>query len=1410
MKGKTKRLTESERELQEKRVRQDRKKAKEALRESQQLMEKTLYSIRDAVFILDAATHKVINCNPAASEIFGYSRDELIGQTTTRLHVDEETLEEFRGNLYPAIEDKGFLQQFEYKMKRKDGSVFPVEASVMPLIGEKGERVGWVGVVRDITERKQAEEELKRRDELLNHIIEQTPNALWLSDEKGIVIRMNQALRDLLKITDEEIIGKYSVLADRQVIEQGFAPLVKSVFKKGRTVNFTIDYYTVKEKQVKLAQTTHRVLDLVISAIKNREGKVINAICQHKDITEQEKAKAALIESELRYRTLFETTGTATMLIEEDMTVSLVNAELERISSYSREEIEGTRKWTEFVVKEDLDRLREYHRLRRTDPNAVPRQYECRLIDKLGHTKHVLMTVDMIPGTNKSIASFVDVTEHKKTEGALQASEMKYQSLVTNIPDIIWTYDRKGKIIFMSPNVETILGYTPEEMYQRGYRQWIERTHPDDMKRVEEGLRQQVDKGIPIDVDYRFQRKDGEWIWIHTKATVTYQKDGNTYVDGVTSDVTKRKKAEEALRQSERKYRQLVDLAQEGIWAIDTESNTVFTNPKMAQMLGYTVEEMLGRSLFSFMDERGVSIAKYLVERRKAGITEEHDFEFVRKDGTRVYATVGTSPITDEKGNYSGALAVVVDVTQRRLAEEARLKAEESFHRSMDESPLGIRIVTPDGETVYANQAILDIYGYSSVEELKVIPRRNLYTPESYAEHQIRREARQRGEYVSSNYEISIIRKNGETRRLEVFRKETQWNGKPHFQVLYQDITARKQAEERSYYLASFPEMNPNPVLEIDQEGNIKYANTAAKRIFPDLVTLGINHSFLTNWPQVATEVQRSGYKTISREVAVDNLIYQQVISRVAKNQIRIYSMDITKRKQAEEALRESQQRFYRLANNAQDMIYRFLTVPRRTFEYMSPASTTVTGYTPEEFYADPYLGFKMIHPNDRSLLDAYFRDTDRWKESMVVRWIGKDGTQIWTEQRNVPIYDQKGEMLGFEGIARDITRRKQAEDALRESEERFRRLVENAPDVVVRYEFLPRRHYAFVSPSVTAISGYTPEEYYADPDLGFKLAHPDDLAVMKSLDPGDVGVGMPEIMRWVRKDGVTIWVEQRSIPIYDKEGNLIAVESICRDTTQRKKMEEEIHQKEVEVATVMETDRLKNQLLSTVSHELRTPLASIKGYSTLLLDYNRKLSKTQREESLVAIDKSADRLTELVDHLLDMSRLEAGLLKLSKIPTDVSGIIQAAVYEAQLRAPKYHISSKLKDKLPKVNVDGKRIRQVLDNLLNNSVKYSQEGTEIIVKAWKKDADLVVSVTDQGIGIPADEFDKVFDRMYRIEQRLSQDPGGMGLGLSLCKALVEGHGGRIWLESEVGKGSTFYFSLPLKISDWANSKDEKG
>lgn len=245
---------------------------------------------------------------------------------------------------------------------------------------------------------------------------------------------------------------------------------------------------------------------------------------------------------------------------------------------------------------------------------------------------------------------------------------------------------------------------------------------------------------------------------------------------------------------------------------------------------------------------------------------------------------------------------------------------------------------------------------------------------------------------------------------------------------------------------------------------------------------------------------------------------------------------------------------------------------------------------------------------------------------------------------------------------------------------------------------------------------------------------------------------------------------------------------------------ETERKQAEERAAEYEGLDKLKSNLLSTVSHELRTPLAIIKGYSTMLVDYDRRIRLKEKKGYLQSIDRATDRLTELVDHLLDMSRLEAGLLKLDRVHTSISKLIEEVVAEAKLRAPRHEIVTDIRNKLPGVKMDAKRIRQVLDNIIDNAIKYSSEATEVIVSAQQADSELQISVTDQGIGIPSEDLESVFDRMYRIEQRLSPEREGIGLGLAICKGMVEAHGGCIWVESKLGKGSTFYFTLPIETA----------
>ena len=266
--------------------------------------------------------------------------------------------------------------------------------------------------------------------------------------------------------------------------------------------------------------------------------------------------------------------------------------------------------------------------------------------------------------------------------------------------------------------------------------------------------------------------------------------------------------------------------------------------------------------------------------------------------------------------------------------------------------------------------------------------------------------------------------------------------------------------------------------------------------------------------------------------------------------------------------------------------------------------------------------------------------------------------------------------------------------------------------------------------------------------------------------------------------------LQARFFPIQEAGGGSLGLGLLLRDITREK-----------------ELDEMKSQLLSTVSHELRTPLASIKGFATTLLREDVDWEEESRREFLSIIDEESDRLTELIGNLLDMSRIEAGTLRVEPEPTDLGPIIQETAAEFQMMTRDHQIQVLLPPALPPVMADPRRLRQILRNLVENGIKYSPQGGAITISARTDGGTVQTSVADQGIGIEEAQMDSIFDRFYQVDSASTRKVGGSGLGLSICKAIVKAHNGEIWVESQPGSGSTFHFTFPIALPSEENLKE---
>ncbi len=234
------------------------------------------------------------------------------------------------------------------------------------------------------------------------------------------------------------------------------------------------------------------------------------------------------------------------------------------------------------------------------------------------------------------------------------------------------------------------------------------------------------------------------------------------------------------------------------------------------------------------------------------------------------------------------------------------------------------------------------------------------------------------------------------------------------------------------------------------------------------------------------------------------------------------------------------------------------------------------------------------------------------------------------------------------------------------------------------------------------------------------------------------------------------------------------------------------------------ELDQMKTQLLSIVSHELRTPLAAIKGFATTLLRDDVSWDEATQRDFVKIIDEESDRLGELIDNLLDMSQAEVGTLRIDQEPVHLRNLVREAKDRAARRSEAHWFVVDLPSHLPRVLADPRRVRQVLNNLLENAIKYSPNGGQITITCEVEVDHVVVSVADQGQGIPPEYLDRIFDRFFQVDSKSTRKTGGIGLGLSIAKGIVEAHGGRIWAESTPGQGSIFRFTLPLAVESEPN------
>ena len=372
--------------------------------------------------------------------------------------------------------------------------------------------------------------------------------------------------------------------------------------------------------------------------------------------------------------------------------------------------------------------------------------------------------------------------------------EKKYHLNFEYISDVIFVFDINLIILSMSPSVENVLGYKPQDFTGRPLFELGAILSPQSMEQAVDHLSQILKGSIFPPSIYEFIAKDGTLVLAEVSGAPFIHDGKIAGVVCVGRNITRRKKAEEALRESEERFRILTESSPTAILLFQNDK-WIYANQAATQITGFSRQELVSMNFWDIVHPEDRQSVRERGQKRQQGIpvTKRYEFRIVSKDKTVKWVDLSGETIM-YNGSPAGIISVL-EITERKQMEEALRQAEENFRRSLEDSPLGVRIIYETGKMIYANRTLLDIYGCQSMEELDAIPARERYTPESFAEHEKRKEKRKNNSHVPSEYEVSIVRRDGSVRHLRVFRKEIMWSGARRFQVLYNDITEQKLAE---------------------------------------------------------------------------------------------------------------------------------------------------------------------------------------------------------------------------------------------------------------------------------------------------------------------------------------------------------------------------------------------------------------------------------------------------------------------------------------------------------------------------------------------------------------------------------------------------------------------------------------
>jgi two-component system sensor histidine kinase VicK len=497
---------------------------------------------------------------------------------------------------------------------------------------------------------------------------------------------------------------------------------------------------------------------------------------------------------------------------------------------------------------------------------------------------------------------------------------------------------------------------------------------------------------------------------------------------------------------------------------------------------------------------------------------------------------------------------------------------------------------------------------------------------------------------------------------------------------------------------------------------------------------------------------------------------------------------EITERRRAETILRRSQERFQLLVDGVRDYAI-FMLDPEGCVRSWNAGAERITGFRAEEVLGRHYACFfppeEALQSRPGRILEITKNQGRFEEEAWRVR---KDGSRFMANVVLAALSSPEGKPRGFSHITRDVTERRKAQEVLENLRLQTEMILNSVGEGICGLD--EAGNCTFFNPAAERMTGWKPADL-----IGRKMhtimphtrgdgstLPPEECRIRRTLIEG-VTNRVDDEMFW-RKDGTGFPVEYVSTPIRNPHGEIRGAVVSFRDITERRAIE-----------------HLKDEFVSVAGHELRTPLTSIRGALGLIAAGLLAGNPEKMQKMLDIALRSTDRLARMVNDILDLEKLQSGCVSMSRVECDAGKLLTQAGEAMRMMGEAAGIRIEVASAVLPVRADSDRIIQVLTNLLSNAIKFSPASAVVTLAAKVSGSEVLFSVEDQGRGIPADQLETIFERFRQVDASDSREKGGTGLGLAICRTIIQQHGGRIWVESALGRGSTFYFTLPAGRGD---------